>query len=301
MIAQESHQQVLNRDLRRSEIKPLADELRPIMVDLVNEGTWILREAFTRSGKDPSHGVLAIPFICHSQLEMLDALSELVSECIFAPAKLISRSIWEAYFYCRFIHENTEKFEKMSTAYVYEYHRQYMRIQKKIDQIEGKESLWIDKKIKELSEHGFKEVIEEHERRRKINKPTNWYSLFDGPGNMAELTDIVMSHVPKGEAGDADTHKLLYTMNSLTMHVNDVFLRMSTSNEGGKGKTNISGFRTPNSAQDFLNIYGMSVTLTMHCLQILLERNCTYPQRRGIDLWIKNIQPRLQKVQRFCQ
>jgi len=296
MTEQGAHKHVLDRELRKAELKEIIDEMYPILVDIVDESSWVLREAFTRY--DGNRENLAIPLLCHSQFEMLDAMSELCKEAIYLPAYLQLRSIQESHYYSRFLDKSGDLFQRRAIAYVYEYHRQYMVLGRRLESIKGEDSDWIEKHLEELAEKGFKETIDEHKRAKKENgnRSCQWYSLFNGPANFTDLTKEVLAHIPEGADGSAEANSIMYGMYSQGMHANDHYMRISSNNDG---TAEIKSFRTFNKINDFVVCYGLAARMTLFSVSILLQRNCTNSFKRGVDLWINNFQPRLQKLERF--
>lgn len=295
----EAHEDILKREIRKAELKEINDELFPLLIDLVNEGTWILREAFTRY--DDNRENLAVPLLCYSQLEMLDAMSVLCKEAICIPAYVQLRSIYESYNYCRFLDQDQKMFKKRGIAYVYEFHRQNIRIGKRLEEINGEISDWTEH-MQKLSDGGFAEVMKEHDRTKEkfkeqhCGRPHAWYSLYDGPETLSALVDVVYAHIPSDAEGGSMSNNTLYAIESQVGHANDHFLRMFSPEEGG---TQIRSFRTFNSIGDFVNCYGRAAMMTIFSLVILLKRNCSSGEKRGFDLWINKFQPRIHKLDPF--
>src|SRR3989344_1285490 len=129
------HKDLLQVELRKAELKEVIEAITPILDEIVDRGTWFLREAFARH--DSNRENLALPLLCHSQLEMLDALRVMCKEAICVPTNLLVRSIFESHFLSRYISLDEKNFRLRAIAYLYEYHRQYIKFGRKLDAING--------------------------------------------------------------------------------------------------------------------------------------------------------------------
>ena len=295
-VKDNSHKDVLDRELRKAELKDVIGEMHPVLWEIVDEGSWIIREAMERY--DDNSENLAIPLLCYSQLDMLDAMATMCQEAIAIPAQLQLRSIHESHFFCRYLDTSNDLFKKRALAFVYEYHRNYMEIGKRLERRKGETSEWIDEHLVKLSDAGFGEIIEEHARLKKERPRFRipWYSLFGGPSNRQDVVKLVLEHIPVNDDGGSDSHGILYKIYSQISHGNDHFLRMFTDEDGS---TQIRSIRSFASVTDFVVCYGAAARMVVFSLCLLLSRNCANHKKRSIDLWIKKVQPRLVALDRF--
>ncbi len=299
----QAHLTVLNRERRKEELKEVIVELHPLLVDIVDEGTHIVYEAFMHSKKYKDTKTmenLALPMTCYLQLDMLDAMSVMVKEAICLPANLQLRAISESHLFTRFLVQDEGMFEKRAIAYSYEFHRKNIKIGKRLKRFKGIEDDWSEH-IQQLKDSGFEGVIEEHKRTKKKfedkyhGKPYSWYSLYDGPTDNAELIDYVLKHIPENAEGGPESIKILTEVNSQTMHGTDQLLRLGTS-EGGSG--NLNALRCFNSVKAFITCYGYAAMQTYYSLSILAGRGGNDLERTR-QLWINNFSPRIKRLERF--
>lgn len=295
----EPHKDILQSELRKAEqAEPIA-QIAPLLGEIVARGSWILRESFERFDGKLSN--LALPLICHNQLENLDALAALCREAICLPANLLLRAIHEAHFMSRFIDMDEAKFSNRSLSYLYEYHRQYFKAGRKIFAARGEDAKWVDEALAKLRTGHFKKVLEEDDRLREYlkecphhSRPYQWYSLFGGPLTMADLVSEVLGYIPPKELGGAESNNLMYADYSQTMHANDLYRRMFSEN----GKTKMRSFRTFNKPSDFVTPYRTAAVMTTFSLCLMAIRHCGNGKSQAAELW-KFIEPELHKLEKF--
>lgn len=297
LIKEGSHKDLLRRELRIKELKPFIDEMYPIMKDVVDQGTHVLRESFERW--DGKRHNIAIPLLHHNQLEMLDALSELCLQAISRPARLLVRSMYESFLYILYINKSDHSFENKAAAYTYEYHRQMINLGKKVADSPN-ELKMIEDYLKSRDKEGWKDIIAEHRRTKEKFKvkydgrPYSWFSLFDGPINLDDLVKTNKKSY-KGLSGVFDFHNILYHMYSLTMHSNDSYERIQSEQ---KGSSAIS-FRVFSKQIEFLNAYRLSVRMCVATTAILLTRNCSNAEKRIQSQLVDDIETRLSGLSKF--
>lgn len=262
------------------ELKAVLDKLGSLLNESVNIGTHILKWDIEklREGKDNN-----IPSVfLRNIIELVDAISILISNCSVDPAKIIFRSLLESCYgllymledyekqraYCFIVYKSVEKIKHCNKWISSENSHSHFKVKLSKDNLDVDLSHFFDhpdflrvKKQREklLEKPEFKPIYEEYiKTKKKLNREFHWYSLYDGPKNFIELTEYL---------GKTISYELYYKTFSDNVHGTSV--EKGFSNAGG-GKAQIIQIRDYENVQELFS----------HTVTVLLELYIIFIRKR---------------------
>ena len=199
----------LKPEISDNNLKVLLENSSEILQECVNYGTWVLKWIIEKEEKG-DESLPPILFL-RNLLEIIDSVSILMSHSSIEPGKILLRSALETYFYLEYLFECDTN--NRSIAYlVWNTHNINITLTRFDSQSEvGKNiaaKLKNDKFISSVEAFIPKEIIENQKKNnasllnlplyKKVNskylllrknrgKNINWYSILDGPSNLADL------------------------------------------------------------------------------------------------------------------
>ncbi|MBL0386061.1 hypothetical protein JJB07_05285 [Tumebacillus sp. ITR2] len=184
------HDCLLTRDMPKSLILHL-DKAASVLESCINYGTHIF-SGLMEKGVNEYYETIPPLFYRHI-LEMADATQVLLHQGVADPSDVLLRSAFEAFLGLEFV--ITKDTEKRCKSYIVADTVSELKIYRSDDYKEtmGNDSN-LDNLIKEkqagLESQRYQLVYNEYLRAKKANRnrPPNWYSLFEGPKNLASLS-----------------------------------------------------------------------------------------------------------------
>lgn len=200
--------ELLSRDVRDARLREVLAQLSLGLERTANFGTHLLKW-FAEVDSSERYRIVFV-MLLRQYLELLDAVSILVSQCSIDPCKLILRSMFEVFLSMEYmLQEDTKKrASAFIVAYLYSVLKDYRRADPST--LEGQEHQrriapnqrfhltplpinpeWetnIQTLNSELALPDFEESRKEYERLRSQGlKNPRWYSFYDGPRNIEQL------------------------------------------------------------------------------------------------------------------
>lgn len=232
-------------DFTKNQLKPIFDMVEPLLKEVLQHGLVLFGKC---SGLELGDENLPIIFVYRHLLEMLDSVIVQILECAPGPAALQLRAMFEALLTVEYITCDKGKSHSRAMAYLHEMELKRRRFymsqdpntaegmayQKFIaDDPYAKEWKGLDPKdiasrvaeidkMLELPE--LQSIAVEYKRLKKKSDP-HWYSLFDGPRNIAELAKLLKK---------AAAYRTLYGEWSERTHSSDSIDRILMHDEKGK-------------------------------------------------------------------
>lgn len=267
-------------------VNEILREFSDNIADAVNFGSHVLKwEASSIHGRDE---YVPIWMSIRHFLELLDSISILVRSASIEPCKIIMRGLLETYFNLEYLLEKDTKNRCMAFLACYYYKK--LKFYNKLDnqQEQGREfqaKINKDKTLRDyklpnipaldfatkdleklLLNDAYQPAMQEINKfKKKFKKDPEWYSLFDGPKNMQELTNRLSLNI---------FYEFFYRNYSGTTHANDIFEgRYSVSNNR---KLEIIQIRTPKNAQD---ITRTCMTISFKLYGLLIRKRS--PEKLG--------------------
>lgn len=272
------HPQVLSRD--NTEKRPALDYMARLLEEAVSFGShlfaWCLEE---RPVKQPN---LVVGTVLHQFGETLDGAADLVREGLAEPMKIVLRSAFESFLGLHFLLK--EETEERVRFYRVSHLRRKLKLVRRLDPAtpEGKEYRALlakdtsgfprdDESFKDMSreisevegalaaDEDLRRIRSEWDalRKKRRGSPPPWYALFDGPGNLRELSE---------ELGFAGWYLVFYEDWSATAHAADALARIEIDTTTAEGR--IRAFRHPSELQGLTTIgVGMALSIYPELIQ----------------------------------
>lgn len=267
---------VLYRELSIAKAQEVLSYTQPLFEELVNYGSNALIRCAT-SPKGEENVDLAPLALYRHILEMTDAFEVLISNSCPTPTIPILRSTFEATLSLEYILESNEYYVVRSLCWLASYVNRritlynsmlsstqrgkefasYIKKDKSVIDIPNPPADGVKSAIKNLenflSREQFDEINLEFD---SFGKSAKWYSLFDGPKSLQELSYHLEKHVQ---------YEFLYRQWSSVTHALDFskFLGISESGESG-----IRGIRNPDR---ILEVSRFAATFMIKATRLLLE------------------------------
>lgn len=262
-------------------LRPILDKLCLKIRDTVDFGAEIIKWDL----EEQTGGEYLLPALLflRNQIELFESISTLIKDSLIEPCNPLLRAATESYFYIEFLNKGDVK-QRGYSFLVWDAHRNIQLLKKldgKSEQAKQFRSKYLnDKFLKDkptfvfdkadyylnnseslLSLPGYKEVNEEFLRVKstKRNRPPEWYSLFNGPGDLEKLAySLELSGLYEG----------LYRTLSNSVHGTNI-LRGKIS-RGENGELEIMQIRLANDAE----------SITLNCLNIAVITYMNYIKNR---------------------
>jgi hypothetical protein len=234
----------------KSQLKPVLDVVNPLLSELLQYGlTLFARCANLRAGDENGDENLPILFVYRHLLEMLDSVAIQIAECAPAPAALQLRAMFEALLTIEYITHDKNKTRERAMGYLYrmELKRRRFYLSQDPNTSEGaalQKFIAGDPFLQEWKGHDPAKVTElvaeidkilqmpelqaiatEYKSLRKKMRDPDWYSLFGGPANIAQLAQAL---------NRAASYRILYGEWSERTHSADAIDRILTHDESGR-------------------------------------------------------------------
>jgi hypothetical protein len=296
--------------LDRDESKRRAAHLVKIAVPLANEVVDHGIELFVRCwrSRQATDEKAALLFLYLHIVEMLDAISTLVSESLGRPARMQTRSIFEALLAIEYIAESNS--EHRARAFLVSDVRRGIEALQMFDATTPEGKRFAERKARDATMHDAP-IAAPHDRTRKIAnlrsalatpnwKPINeelekakgkrqraeWYQItgdrsdpLKGPRNLSELAAHL--HRP-------GQYELLYRLWSETTHAVDAF-----GGRVAKDQTGQSIVRSLRDPRDIAEITSFAVLFTARATDILKKRLRPGEERSHRDWYQQKVLPSL--------
>jgi len=252
---------LLDREFSKAAVRPITELASPLIQELVNSGLMIFRRCDIEAGRNgkENEDVAALALYRHI-IEMGDAIEVLVSNSCGTAAIPVLRSAFEGTLGLVYLLEDEATYVERSLSwlvadihtgvsarqvlepgtekgkeYAQLYQKEFGRVIPKAPnaalaaEIQGLEG--------QLRTPQFAPIEAEYTRTKKaLNRTPDWFSLFGGPKNRAELAERL---------GKGAMYRLLYGDWSTLSHGND--LRRYLSSEAGRPA--FDAVRRPNELQ----------------------------------------------------
>ncbi len=272
----ESIKEILSRNIEEESLKNILNIYSDAIDEFVNMGTNIIAWALhKKDGKDHD---LILSLILRRFVELADSISILVRSSSIEPAKIILRSLFEMSFYIEYILKNdTER--KITIFSLNEDWEEKAALRSILDRFKSELGEEDKKKIKErinkigciLDSQEYKEIMDEYKKvKKKIKRSPKWYSLFNGPKNIAEIAKYINRE---------NIYIIFYKFFSKTTHGTDVIKGKFNLND--KNIPSIYQIRIPEDAK-----FIASWTLRLLSLIYIKFTEKVIPQKREkLTLW----------------
>jgi hypothetical protein len=292
---------LFDQDYFRVQIVPVLNIASPLIEELRNYGLAVLaRCAHRPEGGDENLPVL-LTYL--HLLEMLDAVAILVSESSIIPAKLLTRSMFEAVLVIEYVLQKDTV--RRGLAYVFMDVVSRLKSLKRLDSEtpEGeafRKSLGdyasVIERLRDQKSKGLvslndflekdelKDIREEYTRLSKRKEGRlSWYQFFKGPRDIRGVARAV---------GREAEYAVLYSYISGTVHVEDVVRRRLAPAEGDK-----MGLRPLREPTDIMLVLNMSITYALRAIRKVLEHYRPAELPRNKEWYLSEIKPRWNKLQ----
>ena len=279
---------LLDREFSKAAVRPITELATPLLQELVNSGLMIFRRCeneAARTGKE-NEDVAAMALYRHV-IEMVDAIEVLVANSCGTAAIPVLRSAFEGTLGLLHLLSDDAKYVDRALSwlvadihvgikareilepgtpkgkeYAQLYAKEFGRIIKPIP------NAALVAEIQQLEQHlqrpQFAPIEAEYQRTRKtLHRNPDWFSLYGGPENRAELAESL---------GKGAMYRLLYGDWSTLSHGND--LRRYLSNESGRPA--YDAVRRPHALQ--------SISQLSALLLIMASRTMIQKFRKGEEL-----------------
>jgi hypothetical protein len=294
---------LLDREFSKASVRPITELATPLLQELVNSGLMIFRRCeneAVRTGKE-NEDVAAMALYRHL-IEMVDAIEVLVTNSCGTAAIPVLRSAFEGTLGLLYLLSDDAKYVDRALSwlvadihvgikarqmlepgthkgkeYAQLYAKEFGRVVKPIPNA----ALVVE--IQQLEQHlqrpQFAPIEVEYQRTRKtLNRNPDWFSLYGGPENRAELAESL----DKGAM-----YRLLYGDWSTLSHGND--LRRYLSNASGRPA--YDAVRRPHELQ--------SISQLSALLLIMASRTMIQKFRKDEDLepwYTREVKPLLDQL-----
>lgn len=251
---------ILDRDVSRAQIEPIRIIAEPLLQDVIDDAVGVFaRCSHTAPDGDANLGILP-PF--HHIIEMVDGVQVLLAESGVAASLPVLRSAFEALVGIKYVLK--ENSENRALCYVVADLKDRIRWYDSMDPRTDRGTQYrqdiglkdnpdypippLDEvergraQIEGLLEQPlFRPHSDEYERTRRARKGIPpWFSLYEGPRNLRELTRVT---------GDLDDYVILYSHWSKTAHAVDLSSQLGEK----EGIATIRVIRSPqNIEQQYL-------------------------------------------------
>lgn len=249
---------VLYRELMIAQAKPYIDLASPLLKELVDYSSNALIRCATSVRGEPNEDLAAMALYRHI-IELTDAMEVLVSHSCGAAAIPLARSSFEALVSIDYIVEDPSRYTLRSLSWLAGYVRRKLKFYRSLDPASSSGQRFLeatehDKMVRDfplppvgkvqpgienlenlLARDQFRPIQDEYARH---DRDPHWYSLFDGPSNLRELSE----HVKRNAQ-----YEVLYWQWSLATHAQDFSPFIAATSEGEMG---IRGIRDPGELPD---------------------------------------------------
>jgi hypothetical protein len=237
-----SIEELLPRDLS-PDIQEVLSRLSGLIEETVNFGTYVFDWCVNSGATGNEHAPLMLSF--RHVLEMLDAISVLVRVSCFEPAKLILRSVFETSLNMQYLVQSDFKCRSHDFIYYHTLHQKkslHSILENKKKQIQSITDTGLLKKIsftikkidneigiidKQLDRSYLADSKNEYTAYKRNHKtsPSNWFSLRNGPQNIAELAEKLKKK---------ESYLILYKKWSQLTHGTEIFQnKVQKASDGG--------------------------------------------------------------------
>lgn len=200
---------LLDRDFSRVSVSEYVNDVCPLLQEIINYATNAWRRCETSTSGEPGEDLAPIVLYLH-MIEMADAIEVLIRESCVNPAKPIVRSLFEASLGIEYILEDETHYAERSLSWLVVYAHERLDSYRCFDPNSGRgknelPSILADKfagnmqwpsqqqvqqamvpLTKFLKEPHVSPIEAEYQRSKRKGKPY-WYTLFQGPSNLAGL------------------------------------------------------------------------------------------------------------------
>jgi hypothetical protein len=309
----EPHRALLDRDVSKAANASALSAASYVLTEIVNYGTQLLArgnqgadEAYARLAQTDSHlpnppvGDFHLPLLLlylHA-LELTDAIQVLVAEAVITPAELQTRALFEVVIQLEWLF----KADTARRAFAYQffdlksrirYYRSFIPSTPEGKQLAAahKADAWVSgMTLREIGDPaaaiqnleglfvkpGYQDAVAEYDRMRNAKKkpPANWFSMYDGPGNIQELSRAV---------GRAMQYEIVYRHWSASVHGTYV----------GQRVTRNGGIRAMRQASALPAILPHVSTLALTAIQLYGDFYRPGEQEERARWYMREIKPRL--------
>ncbi len=252
-------------ELAKAQVRPVIEIATPLLKEVLSYGMALFARCSYRPEGDDEN--LAILFIYRHFLEMVDGVSILVAESAPAPAALLLRAMLESLLAIDYLTQDRAQTRSRALAYLYqvEINRKRFYLSQDATTPQGKTfrdlvagdrdspkwesadpaelAVYIQEIDDLLSTPDYQKIAEEYKRtKKKVGRYPNWYSLNDGPRNIAQLAKLLN----RGAA-----YALLYREWSERTHSADAIDRILTHDSSGPAARSLRDATELNATLDF--------------------------------------------------
>ena len=294
---------LLNREFSKAAVRPITELASPLLRELVNSGLMTFRRCegeAGRTGKE-NEDVAALALYQHI-IEMVDAIEVLVSHSCGTAAIPVLRSAFEGTLGLLYLLEDEATYVERAFSWLVadihigirarqvlepgtnkgkEYAQLYAKEFGRV--IPTKPNTALAAEIRQLESHlqtaQFAPIEAGYSRTKKgLNRNPDWFSLFGGPKNRAELAERL---------GKGAMYRLLYGDWSTLSHGND--LRRYLSNQFGRPA--FDAVRRPNELQ---SISQLSALLLLMAFRAMIQK---FREGENLEPWYtRDVKPLLDKL-----
>lgn len=291
----------IERDIAKVEAEELINLACPLLRELVNDGTNVLQRCnVMTAGGDMDVNVAALVLFRHI-LEVTDGTEVLLAQSCVTAAIPVVRSSFEAALQIEFIlsgdetqyrqralswmvghiHERLKVYEMVdpSTQRGREFERnmlkRYPDLPAKVATVSAAAAREATKLTSLLGKAHLQPVEAEYQQRR----PKNWYGLFGGPGNLADLATAVNRRAE---------YDVLYRQFSRTAHGADLLRYIARS---GSGKAEIRPLR---ASDGFATLASIAASCVLRSKRMLLGQ---FRPEENYSLWyVREVRDRYNRL-----
>ena len=302
-MATKAPETLYSPDSIKAQLKPVLDVANPLLKELLQYGLSIFARCANLGGGDENLPVL---FVYRHLLEMLDSVAIQIAECAPTPAALQLRAMFEALLTIEYMVQDKSKTRERAMAYLYKVELKRRRfylsqdpgtpegasLQKFIagdpysKEWKGQNPAKIAERIAEIDKMlqipELQAVAAEYRTMRKKTRDPQWYSLFGGPANIAELAEILKRGA---------SYRILYGEWSERTHSADAIDRILTHDASGRVYArSLRDVSELNAAIDF------AVTFSLEASRLVARHYFPAEETDFAKWYAKEISPAWKKI-----
>lgn len=294
---------LLDREFSKAVVSPITEVASPLLRELVDSGLMIFRRCEVEAARTGTENEDIAAFAQYRHIiEMVDGIEVLVTQSCGTAAIPVLRTVFEGTLGLLYLLEDESKYVERALSWlVADIHigiraRQVLEPGtekgKEYAQLYGKElgrviptvpnaslAAEIQQLESQLQTPQFAPIDAEYTRTKKaLNRNPDWFSLFGGPKNRAELAERL---------GRGTMYRLLYGDWSTLSHGNDLRRYLSTD----AGRPAYDAVRRPNELQ--------SISQLAALLLVMASRAMIGRFRRGENLepwYTRDVKPLLDRL-----
>lgn len=299
-------------DWIKSQLKPVLDVVNPLLSELLQYGlTLFARCANLRASDENGDENLPILFVYRHLLEMLDSVAIQIAECAPAPAALQLRAMFEALLTIEYITRDKSRTRERDGISLQDGAeastilplsqdpntsegaalQKFIAGEPFLQEWKGQDPARIAERVTEIDKilqiPELQAIATEYKSLRKKTRDPEWYSLFNGPANIARLAQAL---------NRAASYRILYGEWSDRTHSADAIDRILTHDASGRTYArSLRDVSELNTAIDF------AMTFTIDASRLLVRHYCPADEIDFAKWYAEEVLPIRKKIPKVSQ